>query len=205
MSCAFSAANVVFTGRWAQWKVLNAVVRQVSRFACMAAFLLAAASSAQAAQPSGSPEVATQAALCVADDEFAGPVASAERGKSRDGEAPKPAPSPYKTLFFENDFSYLDDPKFNDYRLGDSWKRLRVGCRTWIDVGGEYRLRHHHEVNLRNSSLTGLSDDFLLGRTRTYLDLKHGGWARFYGEMIDAPAWARRSRHARSKRTASTR
>lgn len=105
-----------------------------------------------------------------------------EKDKKKDK---KPAPSPYKVLFFDNDFSYLDDPDNKDFRLGDFLKRNKIGD-TVIDAGGEYRLRHHHEVNLRGSNLTGLSDDFLLQRTRAYLDVHHSDWLRFYGELIDA-------------------
>ena len=100
--------------------------------------------------------------------------------------AKKPEPSPYKILFYNNDFSYLDEPSDEACALGDGLKRLRPHDCWLVDVGGEYRLRYHHEQNLRGSNLSGLDDDFLLHRTRLYADVHYSDWFRFYGEAIDA-------------------
>jgi hypothetical protein len=99
---------------------------------------------------------------------------------------PTAPPSPYKTLFYDNDFSYLLSPDGADCYLGDCLKRNAIGDCWILDLGGEYRLRHHHEVNLRGSDLSGRSDDFLLHRTRLYANAEYGNWFRFYGEAIDA-------------------
>lgn len=94
-----------------------------------------------------------------------------------------PVPSPHKTLYYDNDFNYLLDPCNRHCYLGDSLKRREVGCMI-LDVGGEYRLRHHNEHILARHS------DFLLQRTRLYANLEVRPWLRFYGEAIDATsAW----------------
>ena len=101
----------------------------------------------------------------------------------------KAAAGAYKGLYYNNDFSYLTDPCYNDSHLGESLKRQPLGRFTTIDIGGEYRLRYHSEHNLRTKPLTGNDDDFLLQRTRLYLNAQVGDRFRFYGEAIDATSW----------------
>ena len=62
-----------------------------------------------------------------------------------------------------------------------------------VDVGGQYRLREMTERGIRNTAavpnglgLTGADDDFLLHRTRLYVNAQLGSRVRFYGEMLDA-------------------
>lgn len=100
----------------------------------------------------------------------------------------RPAMEAYKRLYYDNDFTYLNDPSNREYYLGDIFKQWRVGPRrrSVFDFGGEYRLRDHHEFNLREHNLTGLSDDFLLQRTRFYGNLKVGDGLRLYGEALDS-------------------
>jgi hypothetical protein len=93
---------------------------------------------------------------------------------------PKPVPKPYKGLFFDNDFSYLDDPGNTHWYLGDALKRHWFGPCIVLDAGGEYRIRHENQHILSRRS------DFLLQRTRLYADLHVGGWFRAYVEGIDA-------------------
>src|SRR6185437_16333367 len=78
-------------------------------------------------------------------------------------EEARPAMEAYKRLYYDNDFTYLNDPANREFYLGDIFKQMRVGPRRQavLDLGGEYRLRDHHEFNLREHNLTGLSDDFL--------------------------------------------
>ena len=102
-------------------------------------------------------------------------------------------PSPYKDLYFDNDFSYLDNPDNTFFYLGDALKQRHPWPGATLDLGGEYRLRHQNEHNFRNSGsnlagsfLVGQSDDFLLLRTRLFADLKGAEWWRVYGEAIDA-------------------
>jgi hypothetical protein len=95
----------------------------------------------------------------------------------------KPPPNPHKALYYENDFRYLDDPD-NEFRyLGDFAKRRRLGDWGVLDVGGEFRLRQHHERILTRF------DNFLLQRTRVYGDLHVQDWFRFYAEAHDAVSY----------------
>ncbi|MEJ5341633.1 MAG: alginate export family protein [Thermogutta sp.] len=97
--------------------------------------------------------------------------------------APKP-PNPYKGVFYENDFSYLDKPNNPYFYLGDALKRNRLGDWGILDIGGEYRLRQHNEHMLNRDN------NFLLQRTRVYGDLHVGERLRAYAEAIDATsAW----------------
>ena len=96
----------------------------------------------------------------------------------------KPPPNPYKGVFYDNDFSYLDDPANEYCYLGDFMKRRRLWDSIILDVGGEYRLREHNEHILTRNN------NFLLQRTRIYGDLHVDDWFRTYMEAIDATsAW----------------
>lgn len=92
----------------------------------------------------------------------------------------------HKLLFYDNQFDYLEDPSLGETYLGDCLKRVRFTPWTTLDLGGQYRLRHHSERNHRGAGLTGLDDDFLLHRTRIYANLELGELARIYAEMNDA-------------------
>ncbi|HWB08237.1 MAG TPA: alginate export family protein [Pirellulales bacterium] len=98
----------------------------------------------------------------------------------------RPAMEAYKRLYFDNNFSYLNDPANSEFYLGDIFKQWPVGRRSMLDLGGEYRLRDQHEFNLRGRNLTGVSDDFLLQRTRFYGNLKLDDGVRLYGEALDS-------------------
>lgn len=98
---------------------------------------------------------------------------------------PKPMGSPYKGLYFNNDFSYLQDPNYDDWHLGENFKQLPAGSCGILDIGGEYRMRQHHESGMRNG-YTGLNDDFLLHRLRLYANYQVNDNLRFYGEMLHA-------------------
>jgi len=101
-------------------------------------------------------------------------------------EEERPAMEAYKRLYYDNDFSYLNDPSNREFYLGDVFKQRPVGRRGMLDLGGEYRLRGHHEFNLRGRNLTGQSDDFVLQRTRFYGNLKLDDGVRLYGEGLDS-------------------
>jgi hypothetical protein len=99
----------------------------------------------------------------------------------------------YKPVFYDNNFDYLCDPCYDDWRLGDRLKRMGIGNCVVVDFGGQYRLRQHAERNIRNTAavtnalgLTGADDDFLLHRTRLFLNAEVGSRLRFYVEMLDA-------------------
>ncbi len=93
--------------------------------------------------------------------------------------AKKGPAKPYKGLFYNNDFSYLEDPCNDECYFGDFLKRNRLGSHLIWDVGGEYRLRQ------QNEHLLGRNSDFLLQRTRVYANVQ-SGWFRAYAEGIDA-------------------
>jgi len=99
---------------------------------------------------------------------------------------PSEPPKPYKGVFYDNDFSYLDKPGNKFFYFGDSLKRIHCGDCWVMDFGGEYRARYQHESNLRGSNLSGLSDSFLLHRTRLFANADYSNAFRLYAEAIDA-------------------
>ena len=101
--------------------------------------------------------------------------------------------SAYKPLFYDNDFSYLCDPCYDGYHLGDELKRMCVGNCWQVDVGGEYRFRLHNEGNLRAKPLSGVNDDFFLHRTRLYVNAETSDRFRLYVEAIDATSAGQRN------------
>jgi hypothetical protein len=100
--------------------------------------------------------------------------------------AKKAAATAYKPLYYDNDFSYIDDPCYKGCLLGDNFKQMHLGDCWVVSVGGEFRMRQHTEHNLRGKPLSGRDDDFLLYRTRLFANAKYGDWLRLYAEAIDA-------------------
>ena len=111
-------------------------------------------------------------------EEVAEPVPLTDQDHNR-----KELPKPYKELFFNNDFSYLDVPGYVSRDPFDALKRIELTPRTLLDVGGEYRLRLHDEDNLQ---LNGKDNEYLLQRARLYGDVHYDDWFRLYGELIDS-------------------
>jgi hypothetical protein len=107
-----------------------------------------------------------------------------------------PCATSHKGMFYLNDFSYLLDPNYNGQCLGDCWKLMPAagcdGCGT-LDIGGQLRLRYHHEVGMgQDVSGPGVNrfedteHDFLLTRLRLYSNWKMSDDARLYIEGIVA-------------------
>jgi hypothetical protein len=96
------------------------------------------------------------------------------------------AATAYKDPFYNNDFSYLTDPCYDGWRPGQRLKRMGVGDFAVFDVGGEYRARLHNENNMRGLRLTNRDDDFLLHRTRLFMNAQFGERARAFVEYLDA-------------------
>lgn len=100
----------------------------------------------------------------------------------------------HKGVFYDNKFDYLRDPCYDGWALGDDLKRFPLGDSICVDVGGQYRLREQSEREMRNiiyharptGGLTGHNDDFLLQRTRLYLNAEIGERVRVYVETLDA-------------------
>ncbi|MCA9154104.1 MAG: alginate export family protein [Planctomycetales bacterium] len=86
----------------------------------------------------------------------------------------KKAATSHRPVFYDNDFSYLNDPCWNECLLGDRFKQLDVHCGK-LDVGGQFRLRYHHEEGMNKGAAERFqptTDDFLLERLRLYANYR---------------------------------
>lgn len=108
--------------------------------------------------------------------------------KKKQAALKKAVATAYKPLFYDNNFSYINNPLYNDWYPGDRLKQIPLpwGCDSMLDIGGQYRARYHHEHNMRGLGLTGNDDNFLLHRTRIFANAKVGDRFRAYVEYIDA-------------------
>ena len=135
------------------------------------------------------------------EGQTASPAEGTPEGDDTASEAPacpvaKKAPAaplqPWKGVFYDNDFSYKNQPNAPHF-LGEEFKDISLGelldleelCGTTLSAGGEVRYRYMDESNrLRpGGPARGMYD---LWRWRQYLDLKVGQEFRVYGEMIEA-------------------
>jgi hypothetical protein len=106
---------------------------------------------------------------------------------------PKGPIQPWKGVFYENDFSFKNDPN-HKWLLGEDFKDLVLDDlppwewaaeETRFSYGGELRYRLMDEVNrLRPGDRIRANYD--LWRWRQYVDLKGTGAYRVYADMIDA-------------------
>jgi len=99
----------------------------------------------------------------------------------------------YKGVFYDNDFGYLTDPCLPDFdsrdavtRMSDRLKNIEVAGPIRLSLGGEARLRFHHEDGIGLSRLDGLDNDFVLSRVRAYADVEVTEYFRGFVEVIDA-------------------
>jgi hypothetical protein len=86
------------------------------------------------------------------------------------------------TGFFDNDFSYVDDPKYTptwDERL----HRLHLDDDWMFGTGGEFRMRYDDE---QNSRLSGKVNPYTLTRLRLFGELWYRDLFRVYAEFISA-------------------
>ena len=107
-----------------------------------------------------------------------------------------PCATAFKSVFYDNDFSYLDDSEYQGHCLGDCWKLMPAGrCGEYgtVDVGGQTRLRYHHEVGMgQDVSGPGVLrfedtvHDIMLSRVRLYTNWKANDFTRVYVEGIFA-------------------
>jgi hypothetical protein len=111
--------------------------------------------------------------------------------------APNPCAQSHKGVFYANDFSYLSEPGAANECLGDCLKLMPVAGGDWgtLDVGGQLRMRYHHEEGMgQDVSGPGMSrfqfnnHDFVLTRLRLYTNWQANDWLRIYQEGIFAEA-----------------
>ncbi len=106
-------------------------------------------------------------------------------GKAGGAKKPNPCATSHKPLFYNNDFSYLNNPNYHGHCLGDHFKQIPIGCEGKLDIGGQLRLRYHHEVGMKGPQrFLDTVDDFLLTRLRLYTNYKVNPWLRLYVEGI---------------------
>ncbi|MBX3421335.1 MAG: alginate export family protein [Pirellulaceae bacterium] len=111
---------------------------------------------------------------------------AAADARKKQEELKKKVATAHKPVYYLNDFSYVLDPAYRGYQLGDGLKRRPLLHNGRYDIGGEYRLRYHSENNMRGLGLTGNDDDFLLRRSRLYGNFEPTENLRVFAEMIDA-------------------
>jgi hypothetical protein len=110
----------------------------------------------------------------------------------------KAPPYPYRVIFFDNDFRYLDRKGGEPVDWLDLLKRMHVcdgGC-PWDDngrpnglmlsIGGEERVQFKVEHGGANGRFDGKDDEYQLLRSRVYGDLWISDRIRVYVEYLDA-------------------
>lgn len=124
---------------------------------------------------------------CPCGDCTSASTCSCDKAKAK----PNLCATSHKGVFYANDFSYLNDPSYCGCCFGDQFKLMPVGqCGQWgtVDVGGQFRLRYHHEEGMGQQAgatrFQNTTNDFMLSRLRLYTNWKINDWARFYAEGI---------------------
>jgi hypothetical protein len=121
------------------------------------------------------------------------PVGEPSAKKSPAG---NPCATAFKSVFYDNDFSYLQDPEYCGHCFGDCWKLMpvdRCGQYGTLDIGGQTRLRYHHEIGMGQDvagpgqlRFEDTEHDFLLSRFRLYGNWRASDHMRVYVEGIFA-------------------
>ena len=120
--------------------------------------------------------------------------------RADDAAGPCPAPEAvagaYQGVFYDNHFSYLEepcpdgsdtpDPRDGVRHATDRLKAIPLSAWGTLALGGELRLRYHNEDGIGSTRLDGRDDEFLLTRMRAYADARLGRYLRGYVEIIDA-------------------
>lgn len=122
------------------------------------------------------------------------PVTCGSRYSPQAADALSPCLESHQGLFYNNDYSYLEDPCYQGSCLGDCLKLMPVAGGNWgkLDVGGQLRLRYHHERGMGQSQGLGrfqaTETDFVLTRLRLYSNWKVNDRVRVFTEAILAEA-----------------
>jgi hypothetical protein len=113
----------------------------------------------------------------------------------------KAPPYPYRVLFYDNDFRYLDREGGEPVDCFDRLKRMHFGdggcpgdeCGRpngfMLSIGGEERLQFKNEIGGVNGRLNGLDNNYQLLRSRVYGDLWYSDLVRVYVEYDDAQSY----------------
>jgi hypothetical protein len=108
---------------------------------------------------------------------------------------------PYRNVFYDNDFRYLDRTDGEEVDCFDALKRVHFGdggcpCDAcgkpqgfMFSMGGEERLQLKNEIDGANGRLLFKDNNYQLLRTRVYGDLWYKDWVRVYVEYIDAQSY----------------
>ncbi|MEM7560553.1 MAG: alginate export family protein [Planctomycetota bacterium] len=103
---------------------------------------------------------------------------------------PSPCAKSHKPLFFDNNFSYLNDPEYTGCCFGDSLKQIGQECGPKLDVGGQLRWRFHSERGMGQQAgalrFQATDNEFLLLRARLYANLELHDKVRLFAEGIYA-------------------
>ncbi len=112
---------------------------------------------------------------------------AAKETKAKQDAALKKATGAYKGVFYANDFSYIEDPYYNDQLLGDQLKRWTLPDSGKLDFGGQIRTRYHHEEGMKGAQrFLDTTDDFSLLRLRLFANYRAKDWLRLFAEGIYA-------------------
>lgn len=106
------------------------------------------------------------------------------------GAKPLPPAGPYRPLYFDNDYSFKQDPNHEPI-FGEAWKRVPIqvnDTEVWFSTGGELR---HRWMEQHNRLVPGPAGDssYQLFRWRHFADLQVGDVWRGYIEGIHADSF----------------
>lgn len=128
-----------------------------------------------------------------------GEAATGKKPQSSDSKGPStnPCATSHKGVFYDNDFNYLLDPDYHGNCFGDCLKLTPVdncGCWGTVDVGGQLRLRFHHErgmgQQINETRFEPTVNDFLLERFRLFTNWNINENVRIFAEGIFADVTA---------------
>jgi alginate export protein len=114
------------------------------------------------------------------------------------------APPPIGSLRYDEDYSYLRDPR---NRSGAWWEPLKFipldeAGHVYLTLGDEERVRYEYFRNNQFGSAAKRQEDYLRYRMLPYADLHLGPYARVFGQLQGA--WSTRAEHLKNPFTDET-